>query len=186
MAAGRAEGITGRDDARTDDLAGVDRLLQADIVPVVGTEIADGGEAGHQRVVRMRHRHRGPEAVAELQIRVAAVGRVAVDVHVHVDQARQQGHVLEIDALGARGHGIARASHRDDAAFADDDLRVVDDFSAAYVEHARGGDDPDIAPRSRGFVGMRREGCGGQNEAAEQRQETRTAHDQALCGSGGF
>ena len=46
--------------------------------------------------LRVRHRQHRPEAVVELQAGVAAVGRVAVEVHVHVDQAGQQRHVAQV------------------------------------------------------------------------------------------
>ena len=46
MAAGRAESMAGRDDARADRIAIADGLGEADIVAVARSDVADGGEAG--------------------------------------------------------------------------------------------------------------------------------------------
>jgi hypothetical protein len=67
MAAGGPEGIAGGNDARADDLAFIDRLLEADIVPRIGADIADGGEAGVQRRPGVGDGEDAPEAVGELQ-----------------------------------------------------------------------------------------------------------------------
>jgi hypothetical protein len=143
MPAGRADGIRGGHDARAHDLALVDRLAQPDVVPVVGAHVAHGGEAGGERALRVRNREHRPEAVVELEPRVAAVGGIAVQVHVHVDQARQQRVALELDRRRALGRGdrVALALHFGDAAVAHDDHGLVDIGAGAHVEQAVGGDD---------------------------------------------
>ncbi|KAK0329208.1 hypothetical protein LTR94_037701, partial [Friedmanniomyces endolithicus] len=63
MAAGRAERPGGGHDARTAHLAGGDGLAQADVVPVRGAQVAHRREAGVQRLARVGHGQRRPEAV---------------------------------------------------------------------------------------------------------------------------
>ena len=90
----------------------------------------------------MRHRQHRPEAVAELQVGVAAIGRIGIQVHVHVDQAGQQAHAVEVDAahVGGDGERIGAMPDRFDVAIAHHDLRVFQPFAGTHVEQARGGD----------------------------------------------
>ena len=167
MPAGRAEGIGGADDPRSGDLAGLHRLRQADVVPRVGTDVAHRGEARLQGGLGVLHREHRPEAVVELQVGIAAVGRVAVEVGMHVDQARQQGHPGQVDAARALGDGIADAADRGDPAVADHQLRVVHQLPAAHVQHARRGEDRGVL---RQRAGRRKAGdgdAGGQQAANE-------------------
>ena len=48
-AAGRTERVPRRDDARTDDIASLDRLLQADVGPFARADDPDGREAAVPR-----------------------------------------------------------------------------------------------------------------------------------------
>ena len=52
VAAGCAKRMTGRDDPRADRIAGLDRLLQPDVVPLARSDHADGREARIQHVPR--------------------------------------------------------------------------------------------------------------------------------------
>jgi hypothetical protein len=134
-------------------LAGLDGLAQADVVPCIGADVAHRGEAGLQRPPRMAHRQHRPEAVVELQAGVAAVGRIAVQMHVHVDQPGQQGHARQVHARGAGRHRGLGAPHFDDAPAAHQHPGPLDHAPAAHVEHARGGDPHAV----RGVLRLRRD-----------------------------
>src|SRR3546814_4790842 len=72
MPAGRAERIARRDDARPGRIAGVDRLLEPDIVAVVRSDVAHGRKACTEHVVRILDRGHAPEAVGEFQPAITA------------------------------------------------------------------------------------------------------------------
>jgi hypothetical protein len=48
VAAGRTDGVGGRHDARTGDVALLDALLEGDVVVVRRADVAHGGEAGFE------------------------------------------------------------------------------------------------------------------------------------------
>ena len=179
VAAGGAEGVGGRQDARPRHLALVDGLAKTDVVPRIGAEVADGGEPGLERLRRCWYRQHRPVAVVVLQPVVAAVRWVAVDVHVHVDQARQHGHVAEVEAGGIGGCVDLPAAGGDggDAAVSDEQLGVVLDAAAACLEQAVGADD-------RGTGEGLQAGDERQGEAEGQRDRTqrRVNHGSFLVG----
>ena len=163
MAAGRAEAVGRADDARTLDLAFLDRLAQADVVPGIGADVPHRGEAGLQRLHRVRHREHRPEAIVELEAGVAAVRRIAIEVHVHVDEAGQQGHAGQIEApRRGRDLNLGSRSRRGDAAIADDHDRLLDDFARRDVDQPIGADRDDLGIHGGG------PGEGGQQQGCEQ------------------
>jgi hypothetical protein len=102
------------------------------------TEVADRGEAGHQRFLRVRHRDRRPEAVVELQILYTAVGRIAVDVHMHVDQTGHDAHAIQRDATRLLRRrligGLGR--DRDDTTIANQHTGLFDPTTTADIQQA--------------------------------------------------
>src|SRR3546814_7778726 len=72
MPAGRADRIARRDEARPGRIAGVDRLLEPDIVAVVRSDVAHGRKACTEHVVRILDRGHAPEAVGEFQPAITA------------------------------------------------------------------------------------------------------------------
>lgn len=101
MAACGAEGVAGGDDAGPIDLAAFDGFLQGDVGPVAGADIANGGEAGFERLFRVGDGDDGPVGVGELQAGKASGFGVAVEVGVHVDQAGEKGDAGELDHFGS-------------------------------------------------------------------------------------
>ena len=69
MAAGGADRVGRRHDARSGHVAGLDALLDGDIVVVGRADVADGREAGFEGLLRVGHADHGPEVVGELQAR---------------------------------------------------------------------------------------------------------------------
>ena len=115
-------------------------------------------------LLRVRHGEHRPEAVVELQAGVAAVRRIAVEVHVHVDQAGQQGHAGQIEApRRGRDLNLGSRSRRGDAAIADDHDRLLDDFARRDVDQPIGADRDDLGIHGGG------PGEGGQQQGCEHK-----------------
>jgi len=106
MSAGRADRICRRHDARPRDVAPLDTLFEGNIVEVFRPNITDCREAGFERALGIGHSDDGPEVVSELQAAVAAEARVGSQMHVHVDEARKQGHSGKFDAARVLRHGL--------------------------------------------------------------------------------
>jgi hypothetical protein len=141
MAAGGAERIGGRDDARPDQAVLVDRLHQGDVGIMIGADVADGGEARLEHVAGMARGHHRLEQVGELKRIVGAVIGARIEMDVHVDQAGQQRVAGQIDPARVRRNqwpGAAAADDRDDAAVGDDDYWLVDRAAGKDVDHAVG------------------------------------------------
>ncbi|OIQ63318.1 hypothetical protein GALL_551410 [mine drainage metagenome] len=154
MAAGRADGVGRRNDARPLDIAGVDRLLQADVVVVVGADIADGGEAGLQGAPGGAHRDIGAVIAVEghgLDDRIAAV-ELAGDVVVGVDQAGQDGGVGQVDDLGPGRRDEARLD-AGDAVVMDQDRDLGAGRLADPVDQVAGMDDHILGKGRRAQAG---------------------------------
>jgi len=141
VAAGRADRVGRGHDARPDDVAGLDRLAQADVVVVGRADVAHGGEPGLEREPGVLGRDHRPERVGEQEIVVAGVQRRRAEVDVHVDQAGEQGHARERDARRPGGHGVALLADLRDPAIDDRHLRLVDLSPAGDVDQLVGGDD---------------------------------------------
>ena len=143
VTAGGADRIARGNDPGADRIAIVDRLLQSDVVAVGGADVAHGGEAGVEHRAPVADRGHGKEAVGKFQVAIAAdVGR-AVEVDVHVDEARQQRPVAKVDVAN-----VAPPAHRarvgntgDTPVVADEDGGKFDHPSGLDVDHPRGGDD---------------------------------------------
>jgi hypothetical protein len=135
-----AEAVARRHHARPDDLAFLHRLSVADVVPGVGADVAHRREARLQRPLRVRNcQHRG-EPVAELQIRVAAVRRVAVQMHMHVDQPGQDRLAGQIDPpRSGRNRERPLRPDRLHLVVHDHDRRRLHRAARDRVHHARGG-----------------------------------------------
>ena len=141
MAAGRADGIGRRDDPRPRDPAAVDRLLQPDIVEIVGSDVAHRGEPRVERLFGVGDARRLPEAVGIFETLIAADFGQAGQMDVHVDQARQQRAAREVDMLDVRApaHRARVADAGDPPVVADEDRRMIDIAPGRHVEHAVGG-----------------------------------------------
>jgi hypothetical protein len=163
VAAGRADRVGGRDDARTGHVALVDRLAQAHVVELGRADVANGGEAGLQGDLGVAGLDHAPEGVAVLQAVVAADLGDAVEMDVHVDQARQQGRARQVDHLGPGRNRVARLAHRRDPAVGDHHLRIVDILAGGHVEQPRGAHHLDLRRlRQRRGAGRRQESQSGQ------------------------
>ena len=90
VAAGNAERRSGDLHVRAGDVAGVDLVAQGDVGEAVGADVADGGEAGVERGLRVLHADDrffgGRHGELEVGIEVGGIGEVGV----HVDEAGQQ------------------------------------------------------------------------------------------------
>ena len=151
MATGRAERIAGGDDPRTDRIAILDRLLEPDVVAVRRADIAHRGEAGIEHRAGIADRDHAEEGVSEFQPAIAAdVGR-AVEVDVHVDQARDEGLAGKIDVadVGAPFDGARVGDAGDAPVIADEDGGMFDIAAGGDIEITVGGDDA-LFGRSRG------------------------------------
>ncbi len=148
VAARDAQGHARGPDARAENEALVDRLPQADVRAAAGADVADGGEAGVERALRVdggadgfvgrRLRHGLDEGVA---------GAFAGDVGVGVDQAGEDRRGGQVDDFGAGRPGEAVLDRRDAVAF-DDDRDLFTGGVGHPVDQASGVDDD--AARSGG------------------------------------
>ena len=84
MTSGRAQGMAGRNNARSDDIAGLYRLLQPDVDPVARADDPHGREPAIEHVARTRRCDNGPEAAGIFEKAIAADVRWA-EVRMHVD-----------------------------------------------------------------------------------------------------
>jgi hypothetical protein len=141
VAALDADGVAGHAHARTRQLAVVDGVAQGDVAEAAGADVAHGGEAGFQRHPgRMRAVHGGAD-VGHAQRLVAVLVRVAGQVGVGVDQARQHGGAGQVDDLGAGRHADAGGgADRGDALAADEDGLVVEHLAGDDVDQLAGAD----------------------------------------------
>ena len=161
MAAGRADGVRGRDHARTDDHAVVDGVAQSDVDEVAGADIAHRGEARFERALRVqRGRVRLLDRKAQhllVERLVEILLKLAVQVRMRVDEARQQRRVAEIDHLGVRRR---RAADRHDLVAFDDDRSTLRELARLAVEQVRRfqHDRPSALRAVRGRYECRRDG----------------------------
>jgi hypothetical protein len=136
VAAGDAQGGTRCDDARPRNVAGIDGVAQGDVGVRIGAHVTRRGESGLEHQARVlgarqcRARRRNGDAG------VARVFRIARQVRVRIDQARQQRLVAKIDHGRAGGNGQAAAG-RGDALAGNQYHRIVDQRAAAHVDHMR-------------------------------------------------
>ena len=80
-----------------------DGLAQRERGVVGVAEVADGGEAGEERLLRVERGAQGPVArVHEKALGVALRRALPVEVHVHVHQAGHHGRGFEVDNHVAR------------------------------------------------------------------------------------
>ena len=126
VAAGGDDGAGGGEHSRTGDDALIDGLLEFDIGVggAFGAEIADGGEAGHQRgaqVIDGAGGAQGEAFVRDLIVPRRFVVGVEQDVGVAFDQAGEQGGAGEVDDLGVGGVDGGGGSGGLDAVAADAD-----------------------------------------------------------------
>jgi hypothetical protein len=183
-ARGRAVAAGGDDGARRDehprprDQSVVDRLLHRHVVVAgaLGAEVAERGEAGHQRVARVVRRFDravGRRFLEHLVVPRGLVVRMQEHVRVQVDEARQQGGAGQFDALrvGRRADRGGRADGRD-LAVAHQHRPTGIRGVAVGGPHAVGEQQPGAAGRSGG---RRREGGEG-----EQQGEQRPGHADLL------
>ena len=115
----------GRDDRRPRNQAGRDGIPQRRHAVDVGAEVA------HRREPRLERPARVVDADQQVVLDVAIEGLepgahlvvVVEDVHVGIDEARQDELALEVDQPGAVGRGDMAVTDRFDASAADDDRR---------------------------------------------------------------
>jgi hypothetical protein len=132
MAAGGADRVGRRNDARAGHDALLDALLDGDVVEVGGTHVAHGGKAGLEGFLRVGDADHRPEIVREFQSAIAAVARVGGQMRMHVDQSRQQRHPFKIDVARARGTPWPLRRPRD-ASIGDGDQRVIDHAAGQHI-----------------------------------------------------
>ena len=93
MAAGGTNSIAGGNDPWPYGIATVDCLFQADVVAIVGTDVAHSREACVEHCAGIANCRHAPEAVRKFEPAITAnIGR-AVEMNMHIDQAGQQGFV---------------------------------------------------------------------------------------------
>src|SRR5690606_41571190 len=112
-------------------------VAQRAVGPLVGADVADGGEPGEQRDAGVLDADGGGVAGPLVQpvVAVAAAG-IAVQVGVRVDEAGHHGVPGEVDHLGAVGDVHIGADGRD-ALAAHDDGRVLGDAARCGIEQDR-------------------------------------------------
>src|SRR5690606_36068736 len=143
VSAGDAEGEAGRDDAWAGHEAVVDRVAQRDVGPLVGADVAHGGEPGEQRDARVLDADDRGVAGPLVQpvVAVAAAG-IAVQVGVRVDETGHHGVPGQVDHLGA-ARDVHVRPHRRDAFTTHDDGRVLGDPPGGGVEKSARADRDD-------------------------------------------
>ena len=122
VAAGRGDGVAGREDARAGEPALVDGLGQVHVEQEAGrvdhqTQVAHGREAGHQRRVAVHRAAQRPvdrrvlHPVHRVGQPVGAARPPDEHVELHVHQPGQQGDVAQVD-LGRRRRELRRVRRR--------------------------------------------------------------------------
>src|SRR5215212_11843495 len=125
MAAGRRDGLGRIDDARTLHPAALDCLAQRQGHAAVIAEVADGGEAGPQRLHAVHLRFEGVEGrvVADVGEQLLLAAAVTRKMDVAVDQAGEYGLAAEIDDDGPRLDSREAITDGNNPAIVDDDRR---------------------------------------------------------------
>ena len=163
MPAGGRDRLAGGEDARARHFAGVDGVAQCDAGTERVAEIAHGGEARHERALRV-HRpiERDIRTVLAEGVAGAAAAVLAGQVDMHVHEARHQRRAAQID------DGVARTG-RTEAGLDGDDPAAVD-HEGTLGEHALGHAIDDTAGVDQGGRRRRqgREGCGHREHCNEQ------------------
>lgn len=97
-----------------------------------GLQVAQGGEAGHQILLRIGERRQRAVLVRVAQDLVVKIGPVAEDVSVSIDQAGQDRGVSQVDHLGAGRHlhSFGRAHFHNAISLDQDDLIGRELFSS--------------------------------------------------------
>ena len=165
--------------ARTWDDALLDRRLQPDIgiARAFGAEIAEGGEAGHQRRPRMGDGAGGAQRqrlAQHLIVPARLIIGVEEEMAVALDHPRHQGHAWQVEHPRAVRNGEVRPDRLDPFA-ADQHLPAFVRPRVDAVEHPRG---TEQQGRSR-CVALRRERRG----EAEHQQGEEQPHGVAIASS---
>src|SRR4029078_12313253 len=119
--------------------AAVDGVAQPEAEVVAGADVAHGGEARLEGLLRVHAGVKGllrrlaHDALEEVEVEVLA--RLEGEVDVGVDEAGQQRDVAEVDDLRAGGDGDVDAGN---AVAGDDDGGVGDDVVGGAVEETGG------------------------------------------------
>jgi hypothetical protein len=143
VAAGHAEDHRRGHDARPDDDALFDGVVQCGVTTHVRTTRLHGaqrGEAGVQRLLRVGQGMVGTQAGMQRQMMpddVLAAHGVHREVHVGIHEARHERFAVEIDDLRAGRPRRAVSADRDDADAVDDDAGVVEQGRGDAVKDAR-------------------------------------------------
>src|SRR3546814_2408984 len=137
MPAGRADRPACGDDARSRNIAALDRLLEPDILEIGRADVAHRGEARVERRLRIGDADDGPEAVGVAKRLIAADLGERGQVDMHVDESGKQGPLAEVDMpdVGAPAHRARVGDVRDPPVGADEDRRIIDRLTAYDVEH---------------------------------------------------
>ncbi len=141
MAAGGADGVPGRHNPWSVDIAAVDGLLERHVEEQAArlheeAEVAYRGEAGPQRTAGVDHGAQSAESRVVLHgvEGAAMVGSSEEQVHLHVHEAGQEGEVSELDGDSPIRH--ARGHELGDVVADDQDVTGFPDLSRHDVEHA--------------------------------------------------
>ena len=138
MAAGRADGVPGCDHARPDDHAFVDRVAQADVLPIAGADVAHGRESRFERPLRIQRRgvrlldRKTQHLIVESLVVVLL--ELAIQMRVCVDEAWQQRRVAEIDDRRVCRH---RTADRRDLVAVDHERAALRELARLAVEQIR-------------------------------------------------
>src|SRR5208337_1329118 len=124
MAAGGTEGVNGDQHARAGDVTVGNGVAKADVEVIGGTDIADGGEAGHESDTGVYAGIKGALRDGFLEafqfFFIVVVGIREGEMGVGVDEAREKSCIAQIDDLGAGEDGRISAD-RHNAAAGDND-----------------------------------------------------------------
>ena len=153
MAAGRANRINRDEHARPDHPPIVDRVPQSDIDVISRADIAHRCETGIDRLSRERRRQQrllsglAHHLVEEIEIPV--VSCLLGEMHVRVDESRQQRCVPQIDDPCV-GRNCGVRADGSDALAINDDHRILNDSVGRPIKQPRSFDHRWLRKRERG------------------------------------
>src|SRR5690606_34376496 len=115
-------------DARPDDIAPFDRLLEADVFEIGRSDIAYSCETRLDRRLGIGDTNGRPETVSVAQPLITADLRKGGQVDVHVNKPRKQGPLAKVDMLDVRApaHGARVGDLGDAPVSADKDRWMLD------------------------------------------------------------
>ena len=184
--AGDAERVAGGLDARAGDVAAINRLAEPDILKAGGADHSHRGKPGHQGAARVL----GAEGHAEAGVvidrrleRARILNLTANEMHVHVDEAGEQGHITEVDLprAGRNAHAACGADS-DNAVVGHDHDPIGNRGGAGAVNDTRRADGDGPGARGGELLGaeLRSDNrCSGRRHGEESSERERRAHEES-------